>query len=63
MKNIEMPTLEELQEMAAVDIRTVDKSTLAELMMWRFMKNYRRQKGLQIISSRLKIRIAINHMG
>ena len=31
MKNIEMPTLEELQEMAAVDIRTVDKSTLAEL--------------------------------
>lgn len=31
MKNIEMPTLEELQEMAAVDIRTVDKSTLVEL--------------------------------
>ena len=31
MKNIEMPTLEELQEMAAVDIRTVDRSTLAEL--------------------------------
>jgi len=26
MKNIEMPTLEELQEMAAVDIRTVDIS-------------------------------------
>ena len=31
MKNIEMPTLEELQEMAAVDIRTVDRSTLVEL--------------------------------
>ena len=31
MKNIEMPTLEELQEMASVDIRTVDRSTLAEL--------------------------------
>ena len=31
MKNIEMPTLEELQEMAAVDIRTVDRSMLAEL--------------------------------
>ena len=31
MKKIEMPTLEELQEMAAVDIRTVDKSTLVEL--------------------------------
>ena len=31
MKNIEMPTLEELQEMAAVDIRTIDKSTLVEL--------------------------------
>lgn len=30
MKNIEMPTLEELQEMAAVDIRTVDKSTLTD---------------------------------
>ena len=28
MKKIEMPTLEELQEMAAVDIRTVDRSTL-----------------------------------
>ena len=31
MKNIEMPTLEELLEMAAVDIRTVDRSTLVEL--------------------------------
>ena len=31
MKKIEMPTLEELQEMAAVDIRTVDRSTLVEL--------------------------------
>ena len=31
MKNIEMPTLEELQEMAAVDIRTVDRRMLAEL--------------------------------
>ena len=31
MKNIEMPTLEELQEMAAVDIRTVDKNTLVDL--------------------------------
>ncbi len=31
MKNIEMPALEELQEMAAVDIRTVDRSTLVEL--------------------------------
>ena len=31
MKNIEMPTLEELQEMAAVDIRTVDRNTLVEL--------------------------------
>ena len=31
MKNIEMPTLEELQEMAAVNIRTVDRSTLVEL--------------------------------
>ncbi len=31
MENIEMPTLEELQEMAAVDIRTVDKNTLVDL--------------------------------
>ena len=31
MENIEMPTLEELQEMAAVDICTVDRSTLVEL--------------------------------
>ena len=31
MDNRKMPTIEELQEMAAVDIRTVDKSTLAKL--------------------------------
>ena len=31
MENIEMPTLEELQEMAAVDIHTVDKNTLVDL--------------------------------
>ena len=31
MKNIEMLTLEELQDMAAVDIRTVDRNTLVEL--------------------------------
>lgn len=31
MENIEIPTLEELQEMAAVDIRTVDRSTLVDL--------------------------------
>ena len=31
MENIEMPTLEELQEMAAVDIHTVNKNTLVDL--------------------------------
>lgn len=31
MDNRKMPTLEELQEMAAVDIRKVDKSTLVDL--------------------------------
>ena len=31
MKKIEMPTLEELQEMAAVEIRTVDRSKLVDL--------------------------------
>lgn len=31
MDNKKMPTLEELQEMAAVDIRNVDKSTLVDL--------------------------------
>ena len=31
MDNRKMPTIEELQEMAAVDIRTVDRSTLVEL--------------------------------
>lgn len=31
MDNRKMPTIEELQEMAAVDIRNVDKSTLVDL--------------------------------
>ena len=31
MDNRKMPTLEELQEMATVDIRTVERSTLVEL--------------------------------
>ena len=31
MDNKKMPTLEELKEMAAVDIRNVDKSTLVDL--------------------------------
>ena len=31
MDNRKMPTLEELQEMAAVDIRSVDKNTLVDL--------------------------------
>lgn len=31
MDSTKMPTLEELQEMAAVDIRSVDKNTLVDL--------------------------------
>ena len=40
MENIEMPTLEELQEMAAVDIRTVDKNTLVELPLEERIADY-----------------------
>ena len=45
MKNIEMPTLEELQEMAAVDIRTVDKSTFLMKILGSVTFDLNIQKG------------------
>ena len=52
MDNRKMPTIEELQEMAAVDIRNVDKSTLVDLDDVEILQSFRWKKELLIISDR-----------
>ena len=56
MAEKELPTPEEMQEMAEIDIRTVDTSSLVDI------EQVQIQTGLQIILGRLKIRIAISPM-